>query len=304
MPTRKKKSDHSPQCQAYEAASKRQQRNPRPGDQEVIDLGRGGCSSPTHNGTRHKRKPREATMSAPVAPPDSKPKKAKVSTRRGVDRPAQAALPHAEHHRGRAAMVLMIAAALATLNWAILTVPLGDIVSGISGQQAAAGVVLAEVLACMIFMDAIGRTHMIGLISEAPWYWRGVFGLAGLALMGGMIALEVGLGDMRDVTHQMSLATQAVLLHNDDAASSATQGLDDMVKSHAWIATYVQRGLGVILPLLNMFAVMPLETLLQSFKRRPKSAPVRAPSPRTEEPEALADKAARWPWSWLRSTRA
>src|SRR5579859_3754674 len=144
------------------------------------------------------------------------------------------------------ALVLMVAAAGAAINFTLIARPMSEMVGGTSfigdfrtADIAALVIIMVEISMGLFLMESLRITRLfpvIGALSDKMRV-RMIFITFAILLM--MASIEAGLAYMREVLLQDELATSSIL--RGDAATVATAA-----NPHLWITTAAQMGMGFI----------------------------------------------------------
>jgi hypothetical protein len=162
------------------------------------------------------------------------------------------------------ALVLMVAAAGAAINFTLIARPMSEMVGGTAfvggfrtAEIAALVIIMVEISMGLFLMESLRVTRLFPVISALSDSMRRRMMVITFVILLLMASIEAGLAYMREVLLQDELATSALL--RGDTSGTA-------VNSHLWITTAAQMGMGFILPFALVFVAIPLETFVHSLR--------------------------------------
>jgi hypothetical protein len=162
------------------------------------------------------------------------------------------------------ALVLMVAAAGAAINFTLIARPMSEMVGGTAfignfrtSEIAALVIIMVEISMGLFLMESLRITRLFPVISALSDSMRRRMMVITFIILLFMASIEAGLAYMREVLLQDELATSALL--RGDATGAAVNG-------HLWITTAAQMGMGFILPFALVFVAIPLETFVHSLR--------------------------------------
>jgi hypothetical protein len=162
------------------------------------------------------------------------------------------------------ALVLLVAAGGATINFSLIARPMAEMVGGTSliggfrtANIAALVIIMVEVSMGLFLMESLRITRLFPVIGALPDKTRVRMIWITFTILLLLATVEAGLAYMREVLLHDELATSALL--RGDAG-------DGLTGQYLWITTAAQMGMGFILPFALTFVAIPLETFVHSLR--------------------------------------
>jgi hypothetical protein len=162
------------------------------------------------------------------------------------------------------ALVLLVAAGGATINFSLIARPMAEMVGGTSliggfrtADIAALVIIMVEISMGLFLMESLRITRLFPVIGALPDKTRVRMIWITFTILLLLATVEAGLAYMREVLLHDELATSALL------RGDATDGLTGQ---YLWITTAAQMGMGFILPFALTFVAIPLETFVHSLR--------------------------------------
>jgi hypothetical protein len=162
------------------------------------------------------------------------------------------------------ALVLLVAAGGATINFSLIARPMAEMVGGTSliggfrtADIAALVIIMVEVSMGLFLMESLRITRLFPVIGALPDKTRVRMIWITFTILLLLATVEAGLAYMREV-----------LLHDELATSALLRGeaSDGLTGQYLWITTAAQMGMGFILPFALTFVAIPLETFVHSLR--------------------------------------
>ena len=162
------------------------------------------------------------------------------------------------------ALVLMVAAGGATINFSLIARPMAEMVGGTSviggfrtADIAALVIIMVEISMGLFLMESLRITRLFPVIGALPDKVRVRMIWITFTILLLLATVEAGLAYMREV-----------LLHDELATSALLRGdvSDGLTGQYLWITTAAQMGMGFILPFALTFVAIPLETFVHSLR--------------------------------------
>jgi hypothetical protein len=162
------------------------------------------------------------------------------------------------------ALVLLVAAGGATINFSLIARPMAEMVGGTSliggfrtADIAALVIIMVEVSMGLFLMESLRITRLFPVIGALPDKVRVRMVWITFTILLLLAIVEAGLAYMREV-----------LLHDELATSALLRGeLNDVLSGqYLWITTAAQMGMGFVLPFALVFVAIPLETFVHSLR--------------------------------------
>lgn len=151
------------------------------------------------------------------------------------------------------------------VNYHLIALPMSEMVGGTSriggvpvNEIAALVFILFEVFAGMALMEALHITKLFPIIGHMDDKKRRVVAVVALSIVALFAVGESALAFMRDIIAANNEALKQSLM--------ATEGDEAINVARSIIPTIVQMGLGFLLPIILVFAVIPLESFVHSAR--------------------------------------